>query len=83
LFWTGISLILNFSKGAYHPGIDVGMELCAWGIVAGTIWYLILWIWSVGYYGTVLCSAEGCTLVKAALLLASEIIAAVSIGVCG
>lgn len=86
LIWTIISLVINYSKGAYHPGVDVGIELCAWLLVVGTVWYLILWIYVIGYYSNVTCSATrrgDCTQSRGALLLAYEIIAAVLILVFG
>lgn len=86
LIWTAISFIIRYSKGAYHPGVDVGLELCSWLLVVGTVWYLIFWIYAIGYYSNVSCSAphrEDCTHARGAVLLASEIIAALSILVFG
>lgn len=62
------------------------MELCAWLLVVGTVWYLILWMYAIGYYSDDMCSAtnrEDCTRTRDALLLASEIIATASILIMG
>lgn len=86
LIWTAISLLLNTFKGAYHPGVDVGMELCAWGSIVGLVWLLIAWLVFAGPYDRASCSArhyEDCTPGIEKLLFASEIIAAVVIVSCG
>lgn len=86
MIWTVISLLLNFYKGAYHPGVDVGMELCAWGVIGGMVWYLIMWLAFAGLYDSVSCSASDateCTTAIKGLMFASEVIAAVAIVVCG